>query len=349
MGWKDEARQRFKDAAQGNKYDLAPGQNTFRLLCAKEALEMMATLKKTYRDLPDKPKPYRDYLVHYNVGPKRQGVQNIQTCGHDIYGGGTCWLCDALLPSLLRSNSDAKRAQAQAMVAKARMTVMVSPIDRETGSFGAPKPLSMDRGGGKSLYIKILSLLKEPKRDYEDPQRGYNVTIERLGTGTATTWMSPDPDERPTKVPDSVLSQIKPLEGYPYSEKEQKAAYHGQETTDTVDDESEVEPDPDPGLEELMDESDTGDYSDEEEGAFDDEDPVEEDGEEFGTDSEDEDSVGDQPEDEPEPEPAPPPRRSTPLPVRKQAPPPVRPANRPVATPPHKKQVAPVKQAVRRK
>jgi hypothetical protein len=231
--WKNEIDQQYRDAAQGARYELSAGKNKFRILPAAEALTEMAESKKHYKDLPEPAPPYANYKVHYSVGPKRQGVQNIHACGHDLQGGGSCWLCDVAIPQLLKSNNPAKRAQAQAMVAKTRMIVLVSPIDLETGRFGAPKPLNMDHGGGKSLYIRIVGLLKETRYNYEDPEQGFNVKLERIGQGQGTTWMMPEPDPKPSRVPPQVLAQIKPMSEYlyAYSKEEQENAYYGRETT----------------------------------------------------------------------------------------------------------------------
>lgn len=334
MSWKDEIGGRYKDASQGAKATLSVGSNVFRLLCAAEAVEQMLAERKPYKDLLDKPRPYAEFRCHYNVGPKRQGVQNIHACGKDVDGQGECWICDVLIPQLLNSNVPAKRAQAQAMAAKVRMVVLISMVDRDTGRFGAPKPLFMDYGGGKSLYIRILSLLKETRCDYEDPDRGYNVSLERIGQGQGTTWMAPMPDPKPTRVPPQLLKAIKPLESYlyAYSKAEQEAAYNGRPAQDNADDQYAPEPVDDQYIQDLSDPGGTGEYVEPE--------PTEE--ELAGGEGEGQGEYADQfaPEGgddfgdyqpEPEPEPAPPPRRPAP---KQTAPPPQQRRGAPPPPPP---------------
>jgi hypothetical protein len=331
MGWKDEAKQRHSDASSGGKYELVRGENTFRLLPNKKGPNV---------------KPYAEYRTHYKVGPR----QAIQQCGKDVDGVGSCWLCDKMLPELLRSNSDAKQAQAQAMASKARLCVVVSPINRDTNTFGAPKPLFMDITGARGLSTIIYSLLKETRRSYEDPKRGYNITIGRTGERLKTVWGIPTPDESPSLVPANIMLALQPLESYlfPYSAKAQQDAYYGRESTDTVDDVDNTPTEPDP---ELSDGSDTGEYTDDDGGEYTDEgsdgevvdEYVPEEGEGEYAEGGEEPSLEEYEDgevyQEPEPEPPPPPRRS-----------PVKQASRPAPPPrrsPVKQAAAPVKQASR--
>ena len=155
----------------------------------------------TFRILPNKQgtdyAPCIEFRVHWNVGPE----EVMTTCGKDIVGY------------------------------EERRLMLVSRIDPDTGRFSLPKPLTLSSGGGaKSLSTMLQNLLSKTSRSYDDPVRGYNITVNRTGTGRKTAWDPPVPDGKPSKVPQAVLDAIKPLESYldAYSEKAQQDAYFGQ-------------------------------------------------------------------------------------------------------------------------
>jgi hypothetical protein len=218
VGWKDDARQRVKENKQGARFKLEEGENTFRLLPSKAG--------------PDDP-PYREIRMHHNVGPDTITMR----CGKDADGKGKCWLCDIKIPQLSKSDSPGKRAMAGKMASKLTLLVQVSPVSADTGKFGAPKPWQMDMGGAKAASTIILSLLSSTRFSYEDPVKGKNLTIERSGTGLKTTYGTATADEKPTKVPGSILAAMKDFDELTreYSAKAQEAAYFGRPMDDVED------------------------------------------------------------------------------------------------------------------
>jgi hypothetical protein len=227
-GWKDEINQRLKDAKEGQRFTLDDGENTFRFLPSK---------------LGPKDPPYRYVRMHYKVGPEQRTPVR---CGKNAEGVGKCWMCDVQLPKLQQSESRQKRAQAIAMAPKEGFLVQVSRVNRDNGKFGPPKPWLMDVGGKKSAYVRVLSLLRQERVDFDDPIKGRNVTMERFGTGIATTYGNSTPDEKPSKVPSAILNAMKSLDELAdiYSEEKQKSAYFGsplKEESDQEEYDAEVE------------------------------------------------------------------------------------------------------------
>jgi hypothetical protein len=222
VSWKEKARQRLKEWKQGDTFRLAEGENVFRILPNKRGLEHP---------------PYIEFRIHRNVGPD----QGFVRCGIDMDGNGDCWLCKKL-EELSKSKDPARRLQAKAAAAREQMLVQVAPYDPETGQFGKPKPWWIPTGGPRSLAVTILSLLASSKRSYDDPVKGYNITIERTGQGPRNTrYGTPIPDDEPTRVPKEILAQMRYLEDYvpAYDPEEQKAVFYGR--TRTTDETEEYE------------------------------------------------------------------------------------------------------------
>jgi hypothetical protein len=214
VAWKEKARQRLKEWKQGDTFRLAEGENVFRILPNKRGLEHP---------------PYIEFRIHRNVGPD----QGFVRCGIGVDGNGDCWLCKKL-EELSKGKDPTRRLQAKAAAAREQMLVQVAPYDPETGQFGKPKPWWIPTGGPRSLAVTILSLLASSKRSYDDPVKGYNITIERTGQGPRNTrYGTPIPDDEPTRAPKEVLAQMKYLEDYvpPYDPEEQKAIFYGRTRT----------------------------------------------------------------------------------------------------------------------
>ena len=211
QNWRSRMQQRVRGKKEGSRFTLNEGDNTFRILPNKQGTDYA---------------PCIEFRVHWNVGPE----EVMTTCGKDIDGNGDCWLCDTKIPELEKSQDPKRRMQADNIGYEERLLMLVSRIDPDTGRFSLPKPLTLSSGGGaKSLSTMLQTLLSKTNRSYDDPVRGYNITVNRTGTRLKTVWDPPVPDEKPSKVPQAVLDAIKPLDSFinAYGEKTQQDAYFG--------------------------------------------------------------------------------------------------------------------------
>ena len=222
--WREEARRRFKEKQQKGRYKLQEGENTIRILPRVGSKKSQA--------------PFFEYMVHREVGPNKRFVR----CGKNLHGEGDCWLCDVKIPSLANSGETAKEKRAEALAAKEQFVVQVATIDADTGKMRGPYLWTVSTGGARSLAARLLGVLKSTKRDYVHPTKGYNLTIERTGTGkTDTVYGQPVADEDPSKVDPKILSKAKPFSALipAYSEEQQKAAYFGRDEREEEEEEEE--------------------------------------------------------------------------------------------------------------
>jgi len=209
--WKDRMRQRAKEKSSGGKFKLAEGENVIRILPNAEGL--------------DEP-PLFEYLVHRDVGPNKRLVR----CGKDVFGQGKCWLCDVMIPKLEESGNRAKRAVAEAIVAKEATVAFVATVNAKTGDFDGPLVWYIPTGGSNSLGTRLMTQLSRDGRDYEHPKKGRNFTITRTGTGPRDTRYGPlEPDDEPSAVPAHILAKIKPFSDVigEYSVADQKKTFFG--------------------------------------------------------------------------------------------------------------------------
>ena len=365
-GWKDKAQERVKEKMAGSTQKVEEGDNCFRIMPDKKDLVAGARLgpKGVYHP------PYREFRVHRNVGPD----DAMCGCGKDIEGKGKCWLCDTQIPSLEASGIPAKHQKAQKIGPQEQFVVNASRIDADTQKFGASKPWWVSTGSGipgrqsQSLAVRVFSKMSGCKRDFVYPDKGYNLNIERTGTGLKTRYPSVESDDAASKVPTSVLATVKDLDSVipVYDEEDQKSAYFGRPRKGRGDEEeekprrrSEAATDEAPRrkrppVDEDEEEADVLPADDEEElppadedeevpPADDDEEapPPDDDEEEAPADEEEEEAplFDDDEEEEPEEEPVPPLRRAAP-PARKAAAPALARRAAPPA-PPAKKKVTP--------
>jgi hypothetical protein len=188
--------------------------------------------------------PYYEYLVHREVGPDKKYVR----CGKELDDNGNrtgeCWLCDEVIPKLERSGSRAKKAIAANLKPREQFVVQVGEYDPEEEKLIGPLMWYVPTGGAKSLSVAIMGLLATSKRRYDDPRKGYNLNIERTGTGPKDTrYGTIEADEERSKVPSSIINAIKPFDEAirEYAEDEQRAAYYGEKERDFADDDEEEE------------------------------------------------------------------------------------------------------------
>ncbi len=211
--WREEAGRRLKEKQSKGRFKLPEGETTIRILPRIGS-------KKSQT-------PFFEYLVHREVGPNKRFVR----CGKTMHQDGDCWLCDKKIPDLQGGDS-AKQKRAAALQAKEQFVVQVATVDPDSGKMQGPFLWAVPTGGARSLSARLLGVLKSTKRDYVDPEKGYNLTIERTGmTMTDTVYGQPTPDEESSAISDKVLKRAKPFSEYvpSYSEEQQKAAYFGRD------------------------------------------------------------------------------------------------------------------------
>lgn len=213
--WKKNADRRYKEKATSTRFKLVVGDNSVRILPRKNPNGKFGGA------------PFAEYATHMNVGPN----ERFLTCGKDERGDGKCWLCDVQIPKLQKSGKDALVLRASKIAPMPQFAVQITTVD-EDGHFRAPQIWEMKSGGSRMLSTQILGVLRSTKRDYISFANGYNLNIERTGTGMKDTrYGAIIPDMEPTAVPRSVAEKMKTFEELirKYSESEQQTAYFGRE------------------------------------------------------------------------------------------------------------------------
>lgn len=314
--YKAEARRRAADRAQSAWYKLKEGDNTFRILPTPES--------KTTQPL------WMEYALHREVGPKKTQVR----CGKSVPDrDGHCWLCDVKIPALRKAG---KESRAAALEPKDVFVIQVAKVSEDDGKMTGPLLFSPSAGVANQI---LTSVIGSKKRAYEDPKKGYNLTLNRTGTGrNDTRYGMIEPDSDPSVVPGALVEKLKPfseLKEIPaYNEGRQKAAYEGRDFTEgDADDEEEEDEKPkskkgkaapppskskkskDDEEEEEEEDEEEADESDDEEEDDADESEEEEDDEEESEDEDDSEEDGDEEEEDEAPvkkkgKPAPPKKKS---------------------------------------
>ncbi len=235
--WKDEAKGRMKQLAQGKTFKLKEGVNQLRLLPNRDAVLEYIKLKKkngkaSWKAVCEKHAPFIEFVACRDVGPDKKFIRS----GKEPGGGGKCWIVDKLIPSLEQSKSKDDRSKAKAMAPQEQFIVQVAARDSD-GEWSGPYFFYVPNPLRPGLLQKIVS----PTRQYDNPVKGYVVTITRTGTGKFDTkYSAVEPDDEPTPTPGSILKKVKPFsEVCPaYNEKDQKDAW-GDELPDASDGEDE--------------------------------------------------------------------------------------------------------------
>jgi hypothetical protein len=271
------ARKRAAQRQTSSWYKLLQGDNLFRILPTPES-------KTT-------PAVFYEYRVHREVGPRKANVM----CGKDVVNDeGRCWLCDVMIPKLRKMG---KEVRAAALEPKDNLAIQVAKVD-EDGSMSGPFIFTPSKRVGDQI---VASILGSKKRKYADPKNGFNLTINRTGTGkNDTRYGMIEPDVDPSEVPSELVKKLKPFSelreiGF-YDEAKQKAAYTGQDAVVEEEEEEEVKPkakkatpkpEPEEDDEEEADDAEVEETEDEEE-EEDDEEPEAGDEEEVEEDNEEE-------------------------------------------------------------
>lgn len=220
--WRDKSRERVKEKQQGSRFKLSDGENCIRVLPSVIMKDGKLQLGGF---------PYIEYFMHSNVGPDERFLR----CGHphpaseyDESDIGSCWLCDEVIPKLNASNNSQKIKLAAMITSKEQVGCQIAYMrgDRWMG------PVLLERAGGsaKALSTKIINTINSTKRDYLSLSKGYNINIEKSGSGVkGTDYSDPYGDEEPSAVPREIQAKMKPLVSLvpKYSESEQKAAFYG--------------------------------------------------------------------------------------------------------------------------
>ncbi len=358
--WRKRQQERVNDKKDGASLKLEDGITCFRVMPDKKDL------------LPDgrlNPKgiqnsPVREFRMHRHWGPD----DAVVTCGKDIDGKGRCWGCDEVIPKL--EANPAKAAQARLVGPQEQFVIQASKFDTATQRFKLPKIMWLSTGAGipgkpgsNTLALRVQSKIVGTRKDYIDPIKGYNLNIEKTGSGLKTRYPSVEGDESPTKVPLAVTAAVVSLDSLlpKYDEEDMKSLWFGRPrrdrneggvsdgASDEIDGGENPEPeyadgdgdapmvdeyadDPVDDADPVPQEGDEPEYADE----FDPDAPVDPDPDpdpEYAEDPDPEYAEDPAPEEfsnDPDPEDPPPARRPAPRPAARPAPP-ARPAARPAA------------------
>ncbi len=223
---KARARKRAAELNSSIWFKLKEGDNTFRILPTPES-------KKS-------PGLWLEYNVHRDVGPRKAVVR----CGKDPQTNeGDCWLCDTMIPKLRKKGAEAR---ASALDSKPVFLVQVAKVvigDDEVPKFSGPFLFNPSKGVAGQL---LSSVFGSKKRTYEDPKKGYNITLSRTGTTkNDTRYGVLESDDEPSQVPSDLIKKLKAfseLKEVPgYDEAKQKAAYQGLDNVPDDEDEEETE------------------------------------------------------------------------------------------------------------
>jgi len=219
--WRKEARERIDERKAGNTHKMEVGDNTMRVAPDKKDID-----SKTGKCTGIKHKPMREYRTHKDVGPDK--VYNLR-CGIEMNGTGKCWLCRKIAEI-----ESTKPAMADRMHPQDNYVVNASRYDTDAKKFGPFKPWYISTGGRLPLSVRVGTKIISEKKDYLSPEKGYNITIVREGTGykgkDATRYPEVEGDETPTRVPPQLLIAMKDLDEIvpKYDEEKQRKAFYGE-------------------------------------------------------------------------------------------------------------------------
>jgi len=215
--WRKDADRRYKEKQKSGRYKLSTGDNSIRILPRKRKDGTLGGA------------PFLEYMSHPGVGPN----ERFMRCGKNLQGEGDCWLCD-MVEKLKGSSDRSKRARALRMEPREQFATQIAYLDEDQNWHG-PVLWAVPSGGRKSMSAQLLGVLRSTKRDFVSLTKGYNLNIDRQGTGkTDTRYGAIIPDADPTVVPKSVIDKMKTLgELVPqYDADAQEAAYYGKDQDD---------------------------------------------------------------------------------------------------------------------
>lgn len=209
------ARFKEKQAAGKKRFKLAEGDTTFRVLP-----NALGTDKSEFAE----------YKMHQNVGTAKGYLR----CGKNKKGEGDCWLCDQIIPKLEKSDKSAKRKLAELLAPKDVFAVQVA-VKGADDNWAGPYLWEMPY----KLSMQLLGMLA--KRDLTNPEKGFNLTVTRTGTGFTDTRYEPiDRDEDSSEAPENVMAKLKPFKEVlkKYDEENTKNTFYGQEQEEDAEEET---------------------------------------------------------------------------------------------------------------
>lgn len=217
--WKDEARALYEERSRGKRFKLAEGENSIRVLPGMS------------EDGEFGGRPYEEYYAHPRVGPN----QLFLACGRDAHGEGDCWLCDRLA-KMRSKGSSAQRRAADEMTPVLQFVMQVAYAASD-GTLRGPSLWTVPSGGPRSLATQILGVLMKTNRDHTSLKKGYNLNIERTGTGFRDTrYGAIVTDDESSAVPKKIVSAIKPLASLipAYDADRMQAGFYGRDFDDSA-------------------------------------------------------------------------------------------------------------------
>lgn len=203
--YKSRAAKRGQERGASKTLKLEPGDNTFRILKTPKGRKSTSV--------------FFEFNVHENVGAEKAYLR----CGIDpTTGKGSCYTCQKHIPRLRKRGKETRAAELEP---KQKLVVQAAKVVNDK----IKKPPLLWYPSGKTATTLMSNILVSKKRDYVDHKRGYNLSINRTGTGFKDTRYGPiEADQEPSKVPSEIVEMLKPfdeLDSIPvYSEKKHKVA-----------------------------------------------------------------------------------------------------------------------------
>ena len=232
--WRKKGQEAVKDRKEGSSCKLDDGVTCFRTMPDKADI----LPDGRYHPVDGGHPPYREYRLHRHWGPDDATV----TCGKDIDGKGRCWGCDEVIPKL--EKDPRKAGQVREIGPQEQFVVQASKYDVNTQRFKLPKIMYLSTGAGipgrpgtNTLALRVYSKLVGTQKDYIDPVKGYNLNVEKTGSGLKTRYLSVEGDEKPSKVPTAVLLAVQSLDNLlpKYDEEDMKSLWFGRPRRDRAD------------------------------------------------------------------------------------------------------------------
>ena len=217
MDKKEAAAQKFKERTASKRFKLPEGNTTFRVLPNAKGLDRAE---------------YIEYKMHSGVGARNAYLR----CGKKMNGEGECWLCDEQIPKLEKSGKSSHKKAAEDLKAKECFAVQIAYLS--DGKWVGPTLWEMSAG----VANKLLGVMS--RRDVSNPEKGYNLTISRTGTGMRSTkYGDIDRDDEKSEVSEKIMAKLKPFGEVlkKYDEDAMKAEYYGHEQEEEPETEKEEE------------------------------------------------------------------------------------------------------------
>ena len=145
---------------------------------------------------------YKEVPSHFSVGPQNKMFVCNAKLGH-----GSCVVCDTVT-KLLQSSSKDDVKLAEDM--RVQLRVLYNIVDLDDPAIGV-----QIMSTGPKIFRDVLSYFADPEwGDLTDPETGYDISIQRSGTGFQTQYtVRPKKNPSPIADPDW-LSQLHDLDEF---------------------------------------------------------------------------------------------------------------------------------------